>query len=281
MSDYTAVRPGVPGSRTPGARRTGSIWAASRLGAGEGADAPADRPADASRFINRELSWLEFGGRLLQLSADERIPLSERVKFLCIFSEGLDEFFQVRVAGLEDQVAAGLRTRSPDGLSPVDQLEAITARVTGLVEWQGAVFRDHLVPALADTGVTMTPWASLDPDGPGPSDRGVQPQHLPDPHPAGRRPGPSLPLHLRSVRSISWSGWTTRRRVRGGSPGSKCRHCFPGSSSCPTGARFVPIEQVIAAHLGAMFPDMDIAEHHAFRVTRNADLSVERTRPAT
>ncbi len=86
-------------------------------------NAPADdrtpalsRPED--RFINRELSWLDFGTRLLHLAADDRIPLFERLKFLAIFSEELDEFFEVRVAGLEDQVAAGLHTRSPDGLRP-------------------------------------------------------------------------------------------------------------------------------------------------------------------
>src|SRR6202011_4052789 len=95
------------------------------------------------RFSNRELSWLEFGARLLDLAEDGRVPLLERVKFLAIFSEGLDEFFQVRVAGLEDQVAAGLRTRSPDGLSPKEQLEAITRRATELVDWQSRIFLEQ------------------------------------------------------------------------------------------------------------------------------------------
>ena len=95
----------------PGPRRPG------RAGARRGAASQS-----TERFANRELSWLEFADRLLDLADDERQPLLERVKFLAIFAEGLDEFFQVRVAGLEDQVAAGLRTRSPDGLSPGEQL---------------------------------------------------------------------------------------------------------------------------------------------------------------
>jgi hypothetical protein len=119
-------------------RRRGPLWPLPRF------DGPVDSPEgttsgeagrapsleDPGRFINRELSWLEFGDRLLDLVVDDRFPLLERVKFLAIFAEGLDEFFQVRVAGLEDQVAAGLRAQSPDGMSPYDQLHAITARAT-------------------------------------------------------------------------------------------------------------------------------------------------------
>src|ERR1700733_8361990 len=119
------------------------------------ADGPA---ASALRYLNRELSWLEFADRLLDLAADGRQPLLERVKFLAIFSEGLDEFFQVRVAGLEDQVAAGLRTRSPDGLSPHQQLEAITARAHRLVTRQSTIFAEQVAPALEAAGVVMSDW---------------------------------------------------------------------------------------------------------------------------
>ena len=124
---------------------------------------PLDR-LPPSRFINRELSWLEFGARLLDLAADDRLPLLERVKFLAIFSEGLDEFFQVRVAGLEDQVAAGLRTRSPDGLSPAEQLAAITARVHRLVDRQSRIFSDQVAPALRGAGMVLSDWHTLDAD---------------------------------------------------------------------------------------------------------------------
>ncbi|MGH9090333.1 MAG: RNA degradosome polyphosphate kinase, partial [Acidimicrobiales bacterium] len=100
------------------------------------------------RFANRELSRLDFGSRLLDLSEDEGVPLLERVKFMAIFSELLDELFQVRVAGLEDQVAAGVRTRSVDGLRPGEQLKVIRARVEELVARQDRIFMDGLVPAL-------------------------------------------------------------------------------------------------------------------------------------
>ncbi len=273
MTDHTAVRPGATGRR-PGARRRGSIWAATRLEAGEAPEGAAEGTADPGRFINRELSWLEFGARLLQLSEDERIPLSERVKFLCIFSEGLDEFFQVRVAGLEDQVAAGLRTRSPDGLSPVDQLEAITARVTGLIDWQSRIFRHRLTPALAADGVTMAEWSSLDEE-----DRAhlaevfnrnifpiLTPLAVDQAHPFPYISDRSLNLVVKVDDPATGEGRIARVKVP---------LLLPRFVVLPDRTRFVPIEQVIGAHLGAIFPDMAIAEHHAFRVTRNADLSIE------
>ncbi len=117
---------------------------------------PAERPVPArqdhiagfghQRFTNREISRLDFGARLLDLAEDTGQPLLERVKFLAIFSEMLDEFFQVRVAGLEDQVAAGVRTRSPDGLRPGEQLKVIHARVQELVVRQDAIFMGKIVP---------------------------------------------------------------------------------------------------------------------------------------
>ena len=116
------------------------------------------------RFTNRELSRLDFGARLLDLSEDDGVPLLERVKFMAIFSELLDEFFQVRVAGLEDQVAAGVRTRSADGLRPGEQLKVIRSRVEELVARQDRIFLDQIVPSLADAGVRLSDWSSLDDD---------------------------------------------------------------------------------------------------------------------
>src|SRR5271166_4674522 len=100
------------------------------------------------RFANRELSRLDFGARLLDLSEDRALPLLERVKFMAIFSELLDEFFQVRVAGLDDQLAAGVRSRSIDGLRPAEQLRAIRSGVEVLVARQDRIFLEGLVPAL-------------------------------------------------------------------------------------------------------------------------------------
>src|SRR5690349_9188891 len=102
----------------------------------------------APRYLNRELSWLDFNARVLALAEDPAVPLLERAKFLAIFSQNLDEFFQVRVSGLQEQLAAGLRSRSPDGLDPLGQLRAIRARVEELVSRQAAIFTKEIVPAL-------------------------------------------------------------------------------------------------------------------------------------
>jgi polyphosphate kinase len=226
------------------------------------------------RFINRELSWLDFGDRLLTLAADARLPLFERVKFLAIFSEGLDEFFQVRVAGLEDQVAAALHTRSPDGMRPAEQLEAITARATALVEWQSQIFQDQLGPALAAAGLVIADWHTLDD-----RDRDhlldlfnrqifpvLTPLAVDQGHPFPYISNLSLNLVVRLDDPASGEERIARVKV----PPVPARLV-----ALPDGHRFVPLEQVIAAHLDALFPGMTVTEHHAFRVTRNADLSVE------
>ncbi len=235
---------------------------------------PQAAAAGEARFINRELSWLEFGDRLLSLAADPRLPLLERVKFLAIFAEGLDEFFQVRVAGLEDQVAAGLHTRSPDGLRPADQLEAITARATGLVEWQSRIFQDHLCPAMEEAGLVITDWHTLDAKDLAhlldEFNRGIFPILTPlavdQGHPFPYISNLSLNLVVRVHDPVSDEERIARVKV----PPLLARLV-----ALPDGRRFVPLEQVIAAHLAALFPEMTIREHHAFRVTRNADLSVE------
>src|SRR6202041_4011510 len=113
------------------------------------------------RFTNREQSRLDFGARLLDLAEDDGAPLLERAKFLAIFSELLDEFYQIRGAALEDQVAAGVRTRSVDGLRPGEQLKMIRTRVEEQVKRQDSIFLDHIVPALADAGVRLSDWSTL------------------------------------------------------------------------------------------------------------------------
>jgi len=116
------------------------------------------------RFSNRELSRLDFGSRLLDLAEDRSLALLERVKFVAIFSELLDEFFQVRVAGLEDQVVGGVRTRSIDGLRAGEQLEVIRERVLGLAHRQDRIFLDELIPGLVDAGIRFSAFDELDDD---------------------------------------------------------------------------------------------------------------------
>ena len=226
------------------------------------------------RFTNREQSRLDFGARLLDLAEDDSVPLLERVKFLAIFSELLDEFFQVRVAALEDQVAAGVRTRSVDGLRPGEQLKMIRTRVEELVDRQDAIFLDQIVPALAEAGVRLSDWSSLDDD-----DRVhlvdvFQRQIFPVLTPLAVDPGHPFPyisnLSLNLVVEVQDPSTGERRIAR-----VKVPPVLPRFVVMPDGERFVPLEQVIAAHLDTLFPGMTIGEHYAFRVTRNADLALE------
>jgi polyphosphate kinase len=251
--------------------------------AGHESDASA-RPAAPSqsqiaafgyqRFTNRELSRLDFGSRLLDLSDDDGVPLLERVKFMAIFSELLDEFFQVRVAGLEDQVAAGVRTRSVDGLRPGEQLKVIRGRVQELVERQDRIFLDRLVPALADAGVRLSDWSSLDDDDREYLVEVFARQIFPVLTPLAVDPGHPFPyisnLSLNLLVEVTDPGTGEQRIAR-----VKIPPVLPRFVVMADGERFVPLEQVIAAHLDALFPGMTIGEHDAFRVTRNADLAVE------
>jgi len=117
--------------------------------------------APSERFLNRELSWLEFNARVLALAEDDGLPLLERAKFLAIFSQNLDEFFEVRVSGLMEQLAAGLRTTTADGLDLVDQLRTIRGRVDELVDRSAAVFANEIVPSLEDAGIRFADWDDL------------------------------------------------------------------------------------------------------------------------
>src|SRR5579871_4041974 len=226
------------------------------------------------RFTNREQSRLDFGARLLDLAEDDGLPLMERAKFLAIFSELLDEFYQIRVAALEDQVAAGVRTRSVDGLRPGEQLTMIRGRVEDLVAREDHIFLDLIVPALAAAGVRLSDWSSLDDD-----DR----EHLvevfnreiyPVLTPLAVDPGHPFPyisnLSLNLVVEVQDPTTEDRRIAR-----VKVPPALPRFIVMPDGERFVPLEQVISAHLGSLFPGMTIGHHYAFRVTRNADLALE------
>ena len=252
-----------------------STLPSSRLEGGDGHGATAAvEDFGAERFSNRELSWLDFGARLLELAEDESLPLLERAKFLAIFSEGLDEFFQVRVAGLKDQVEAGLRARSPDGLRPSEALRAIGERVEELVARQSRVFVDRILPALAAAGIGLCDWAAL-----GDADR----THLVDVF--ERQIFPVLtPLSVDPGHPFPYiSNLSLNLIVRVGDPVSgeerlarvKVPPLLPRFVVLPDGERFVALEQLIAAQLGTLFPDMVIGEHYAFRVTRNADLALE------
>ncbi len=226
------------------------------------------------RFTNKELSRLDFLFRLLDLAEDTRLPLLEQVKFMAIFAEGLDEFFQVRVSGLQDKLVAGVRARSVDGLRPGEQLMAIRARVEKLVARQDAIFLNVLVPALSDAGIRLSDWTSLDDD-----DRSYlvdvfDRQIYPVLTPLAVDPGHPFPyisnLSLNLLVEVEDPSTGDERIARVKVPPS-----LPRFIVMPDGERFVPLEQVIAAHLHTLFPGMTTGEHDTFRVTRNADLALE------
>ncbi len=246
----------------------------------EGDTLPHTRPIAALhpdpdvRILNRELSWLSFNERVLTLAAEPATPLLERAKFLAIFAHNLDEFFQVRVAGLMEQRAAGLGPTTPDGMSPGEQLQHIRPVVEDLYAEQSRIFHDEIAPDFEAAGIRFSDWSDLDDD-----DREwlvdefeerVLPVLTPlavDPaHPFPYISNLSLNLAVR-VRDPA-TGETRFARV-------KVPPILPRFVVMPDGERFVPLEQVIAAHLDRLFRGMEVVEHHVFRVTRNADLVVE------
>ena len=226
------------------------------------------------RLLNRELSWLAFNRRVLSLAEERGIPLLERVKFVAITSSNLDEFFQVRVAALKDQVAADLGTLSPDGLTPQAQLAAIGAAVSAFVAEQERVVFDVLAPQLRDHGVEIVDWDNLELHDhmhlvaffeqrvfPVLTPLAVDPAH-PFPYIS------NMALNLAAMVSNPDTGERRFARV-------KIPTVFPRLVALPDGRRFVPVEQVIAAQLHHLFVGMVIEEHAFFRVTRNADLTLE------
>jgi len=240
---------------------------------GSGPDQVPGR-VDPGRFLNRELSWLDFNARVLAIAEDPERPLLERVKFLAIFSDNLDEFFEVRVAGLVEQLSAGLRTTTPDGLDLVDQLRAIRTRADELVARQAAVFAKEVAPALADGGIHFVDWDELAGGDRAYLDTMFAERIFPVLTPLAVDPAHPFPY----ISNLSLNLAVT---VRDGTTGEqrfarvKVPPLLPRFLVLPDNERFVPLEQVIAAKLDTLFPGMEILDHHVFRVTRDADFELE------
>ena len=225
------------------------------------------------RFLDRELSWLHFNQRVLELAEDDSLPLLERVRFLAIFASNLDEFFMVRVAGLKRRIAAGVAVRAASGLMPREVLEQIWEATAALTERHATAFRKDVVPALAAQGIELVRWADLSRDEqkhckalfkervfPVLTPLAVDPAH-PFPYISG------LSLNLAVLMRNPESGKEHFARV-------KVPPIF--SRFVPLGNdRFVPLEDVIGAHLKRLFPGMEVLSVNTFRVTRNEDLEVE------
>src|ERR1044072_3111461 len=239
-----------------------------------------DLPDD--RYLNRELSWLDFNARALPLAEDSSQPLPERAKFLAIFASNLDEFYMVRVAGLKRREETGLSVRSADGLTPREQLAYISKRNQELVEQQSAAWERRLRPILAERGIRIAKWAELTDDERTRLSRYFREQIFPvltplavDPaHPFPYISGLSLNLAV-TVRDPTGGG---ERFARVKVPNNVARLVPIDQQRDSPDATFLPMEELIAAHLGDLFAGMQVTEVHAFRVTRNADLEVEEDR---
>ncbi|MEO9324185.1 RNA degradosome polyphosphate kinase [Nocardioides sp. C4-1] len=231
------------------------------------------------RFLDRELSWLRFNQRVLELAEDESLPLLERTRFLAIFTSNLDEFFMVRVAGLKRRIAAGLAVRAASGLMPREVLEQIWTTARELSERQARLFRDVVVPALAEHAIELVRWDDLDAEEQKTCKRLFKNRIFPvltplavDPaHPFPYISGLSLNLAV-LIRNPS-TGKEHFARVK--VPPIFDRFIPLERTDGGQGARFVPLEDVIGAHLKRLFPGMEVLEAHTFRVTRNEDLEVE------
>lgn len=227
-----------------------------------------------ARYLNRELSRLDYFERVLSQAADPAVPLLERAKFMAFCSQYVDELFQVQVAGLKDQMAAGLGATLPDGLGPLEQLRLIRDRVTELVRRQASIFADDLSPGLAEAGIRFCDFAALDAADRAFLDEVFDARIFPVLTPLAVDPGHPFPyisnLSLNLAITVSDPTTGERRFAR-----VKVPPLLPRFVVMPDGERFVLLEQVIAAHLDALFPGMEVEDHHPFRVTRNADLTVE------
>ncbi len=229
-------------------------------------------PAD-NRFLNRELSWLAFNARVLEQAFDATLPILERVRFCSIVSSNLDEFFMVRVAGLERQVAAGLATRSPDGRLAGAVLAEIRERVIDITERQATLWANELVPALALEGITVSSVTDCTPEELADLEALFDSTIFPVLTPLAVGPGQPFPYISGLSQSLavrvrdSESGEDRSARVK--VPEGLARFVAVG----PDG-RLVPQEQVIAHFLPWLFPGMEVLEHAYFRVTRDADFEL-------
>lgn len=234
---------------------------------------PLEGALPDDRFLDRELSWLAFNARVLELAQVPDLPLLERVRFLSIVASNLDEFFMVRVAGLKRRIAAGVAVPSASRMKPRDVLANSLRESHELMVRQAATFADDIVPALAEAGISLVHWEDLTAEEregvavvyrerifPVLTPLAVDPAH-PFPYISG------LSLNLAAVMRNPTTGKDHFARVKVPPIIDRWMEVSPG--------RHIPVEEVIAANLDILFPGMEVTGHHVFRVTRNEDLEVE------
>jgi polyphosphate kinase len=236
-----------------------------------------DLPAD--RFLDRELSWLAFNRRVLELAEDPTLPLLERVNFAAIFGSNLDEFFMVRVAGLKRRIATGLAVRSASGLEPQAVLDAISKEGHELQQRHATTFKEVLEPALREKGIGLVSWSDLTEEQkvnlkayfdnqifPVLTPLAVDPAH-PFPYISGL--SLNLAVVLRNPDNL------TEHFARVKVPPLLPRFVRVPGSTGNSDVKFIPLEMVIGQFLAKLFAGMEVLQHHTFRVTRNEDLEVD------
>ena len=234
------------------------------------------------RYFNRELSWQDFNARVLALAEDESQFLLERAKFLAIFASNLDEFYMVRVAGLKRRDETGLMVRSADGLTPREQLGYIAKRNQDLVARQTGAFEKHLRPQLAEEDIRIVGWTDLAGADQLRLSSYFSEQIFPVLTPLAVDPAHPFPyisgLSLNLAVTVRDPEGGTERFARVKVPSNVARLMRVETDRTSRTATFLPLEELIAAHLGELFTGMEVTEHHVFRVTRNADFEVDEDR---
>ena len=235
--------------------------------------APVATALPSDRFLDRELSWLAFNQRVLELAQDPDMELLERVKYLSIFASNLDEFFMVRVAGLKRRLATGIAKKTISGMLPTEVHNAVLAESYAAMKQASDTFNNSVLPALVASGIEILRWEELTSDERQDMstlfDEQVFPVLTPlavDPsHPFPYISGLSLNLAVVVKNPVAGNELFARVKV----PPSLPRFIEVSRQ------RFVPLEDVIAGHLDKLFPGMEVLQYHAFRVTRNEELDVE------
>ena len=237
----------------------------------------ADDRFPDDRYLDRELSWLAFNQRVLELAEDPATPLLERANFLAIFASNLDEFFMVRVAGLKRRILTGLAVPTNVGRAPLDVLADISDEAHRLQLRHAAAWKGLVQPGLAEAGIEVVGWDDLTPDEQERLTDYFQNQVFPVLMPLAVDPAHPFPY-------ISGLSLNLAIRVRNARTGRqdfarlKVPQMMPRLVEVPseaTGLRFISLEELIANHLGDLFPGMEVIDHHLFRLTRNEDMVIE------
>jgi polyphosphate kinase len=229
---------------------------------------------DPRLYINRELSWIEFNARVLELAEQEDMPLLERMKFVAIFASNLDEFFTIRVAGLHDQVDAGLSDPGPDGRTPSQVIDELRERIVDLAQRQTRCSQRDLRPALAEHGIRIVSMADVPEDECATLNERFRRQIFPVLTPLAvglGRPFPyisNLSLSLAVLVRDPQTQVTTFARVK------VPKEMLPRFVATGDPTTFVALEDLIAGNLDTLFPGMEIVDHGFFRVTRDADFDI-------